>query len=67
MEIREIKGETKEEVKEEKKEIKEEQVKEEQKDADLKLKAALEKDNQVLQAMQLLKSWNVISQIKAGL
>ncbi len=67
MEIHEIKGETKEEVKEEKKEIKEEQVKEEQKDADLKLKAALEKDNQVRQAMQLLKSWNVISQIKAGL
>jgi carboxyl-terminal processing protease len=67
MEIHEIKGETKEEVKEENKEIKEEQVKEEQKDADLKLKAALEKDNQVRQAMQILKSWNVISQIKAGL
>ena len=66
----ESKGETKEEVKEKTKEetnqeIKEE-LKEEQKDADLKLKAALEKDNQVSQAMQLLKSWDVISQIKTG-
>ena len=58
----EIKEETKKEVKEKT----EEEVKEEQKDADLKVKAALEKDNQVRQAMQLLKSWDVISQIKTG-
>jgi carboxyl-terminal processing protease len=35
-------------------------VKEEEEDSALQLKAALEKDNQVLQAVQLLKSWDVI-------
>jgi len=35
--------------------------------SDLLLKAALEKDNQVLQAVQLLKSWDVILGIKTSL
>jgi hypothetical protein len=35
-------------------------VKDEEEDSALQLKAALEKDNQVLQAVQLLKSWDVI-------
>jgi len=39
----------------------------EQDDTDKRLKMLLEKDNQVRQAVQLLKSWNVISQIKTGL
>lgn len=37
-----------------------------QEDMDARLKEILEKDNQVQQALQLLKSWDVISQIKAG-
>ena len=41
-------------------------VKEGQKDADSMFMALLKKDNQVRQAVQLLKSWNVISQIKTG-
>jgi carboxyl-terminal processing protease len=63
----EIKGENKEEIKEEPKEENKEEATDKQEDAELKIKEALEKDNQVNQAMQLLKSWNVISQIKAGL
>jgi len=43
---------------------KEEKVEKNNKDERLKL--LLEKDNQVQQALQLLKSWNVISQIKTG-
>ncbi len=45
----------------------EEDVEKEEEDSSLQLKAALEKDNQVLQAVQLLKSWDVISGIKASL
>ncbi|MFC1532601.1 S41 family peptidase [Thermodesulfobacteriota bacterium] len=40
------------------------EVKKEEKDADYVLKAFLEKDNQVHHAIQLLKSWSLISQIK---
>ena len=35
--------------------------------SDLKFKKLLERDNQVGQARELLKSWNVISQLKAGM
>ncbi len=42
------------------------EVKEGQEDADSMFMALLKKDNQVRQAVQLLKSWNVISQIKTG-
>jgi carboxyl-terminal processing protease len=53
------------------KEIKEETKKEETpeksvEDAASKAKALVEKDNQVRQAIQLLKSWDVITQIKTG-
>ena len=54
-------------VEEEVEEEGEGELEEEQKDAELELKALLEKDNQVLQAMQLLKSWNIISEISTGL
>ncbi len=33
---------------------------------DSRIKKILEKDNQVVQAMQLLKTWNIFSQIKTG-
>jgi hypothetical protein len=46
--------------------MKDEEKENEQDDKDLRLKTILEKDNQVQQALQLLKSWDVISQIKAG-
>jgi len=36
----------------------------EQDDMDLRLQTILEKDNQVQQALQLLKSWDVIAQIQ---
>jgi carboxyl-terminal processing protease len=61
--IEEINEIIKEDMKEETgEEVKEEEVDEEQQE----LKAALDKDNQVRQAVQILKSWDVISQIKTG-
>ena len=42
------------------------EINEEQKDADSRIKMLLKRDNQVNQAIQLLKSWNVISQIHTG-
>ena len=39
---------------------------EDEKDEASRFESLLEKDNQVSQAVQLLKSWNVISQIKTG-
>jgi len=38
----------------------------EENDKDGRIKKILEKDNQVVQAMQLLKTWNIFSQIKTG-
>ena len=35
-------------------------------DKDSRIKKILLKDNQVVQAMQLLKTWNIFSQIKPG-
>ncbi|HEJ83401.1 MAG TPA: S41 family peptidase [Desulfobacteraceae bacterium] len=39
---------------------------EEERDRDQQIKTILEKDNQVVYALQLLKTWNVFSQIKPG-
>lgn len=44
----------------------EKEEREKENDGDKRLKSILEKDNQVVQALQLLKSWNVITQIKTG-
>jgi carboxyl-terminal processing protease len=46
--------------------IKKEETKEKAGDDASKVKLLVEKDNQVRQAMQLLKSWDIISQIKTG-
>ena len=43
-----------------------ESKKPEENDKDSRIKKILEKDNQVVQAMQLLKTWNIFSQIKTG-
>ena len=43
-----------------------ESKKTEENDKDSRIKKILEKDNQVVQAMQLLKTWNIFSQIKTG-
>jgi carboxyl-terminal processing protease len=59
---KEINKEIIEEIQEEKEEIKEELN--EENDDEQGLKTALKKDNQVRQAVQILKSWDVISAIK---
>jgi len=43
-----------------------ESKKPEENEKDSRIKKILEKDNQVVQAMQLLKTWNIFSQIKTG-
>jgi carboxyl-terminal processing protease len=69
--IEEEKEEEMEEAEEEEKEDeKEEEVIEEEKeetDSDREYFEALKRDNQVQQAIQLLKSWDVISQINTGM
>lgn len=72
---KEVKEEDKEEGKEEEKEdeaIEEEkeeekEVEKEERDSDSEYLEALKRDNQVRQAIQLLKSWDVISQINNGM
>jgi carboxyl-terminal processing protease len=60
---KEINKEIIEKIQEEGEETKEEII-EEQEDDEQTLKTALKKDNQVRQAVQILKSWDVISAIK---
>jgi carboxyl-terminal processing protease len=61
----EINNDIIEKIKEEGEEAKEEVNAEEDND-EQEMKAALKKDNQVCQALQILKSWNVISAIRTG-
>jgi carboxyl-terminal processing protease len=61
---KEINKEIIEKIPEEKEEIKEDLN--EKNDNEQDLKAALKRDNQVRQAVQILKSWDVISAIKTG-
>jgi carboxyl-terminal processing protease len=49
-----------------KEEVKEKSAEKTAEDTETKIKALVEKDNQVRQAIQLLKSWDVISQIKTS-